>query len=181
MSSRLTSKKFCSEMQYILNTPYQTRLARLPQASFTPIILAKFLIITSAMYSAVTLIRLKEKSAYSTITATMITTTWGTKKTVESHQKAADFIQKNIATNAIFCGDLNTRPDSKAMGAFEPLGLFNNVVESGIGTTLGKLSRVDVDVVCDYIFSSPSIKIKDFQVIDSFASDHKALILEFSL
>ena len=58
--------------------------------------------------------------------------------------------------------------------------LINHTRENQIKTTLSQLSRVPVDVACDYIFTSRDINIKKFSVSDVLVSDHKALILDFT-
>ncbi len=106
----------------------------------------------------------------------------GNQQTLASHQSAVDFIKAKMGKSLIISGDFNSSPESPATKIFDTLGISNLVTEnSDITSTLGTLSRVEEDVVCDYIMISKNISPRSIVAIDELASDHKALILEFEL
>jgi endonuclease/exonuclease/phosphatase family metal-dependent hydrolase len=87
----------------------------------------------------------------------------------------------SIDSHLIFAGDLNTSYESDAIKVFENSPLRNLTEENNIKTTLSQLSRVPIDVPCDYIFVSKNVHVNEFTVSEKIVSDHKALILDFSL
>lgn len=78
----------------------------------------------------------------------------------------------------IFTGDLNLSPKSKSL---EPINsiLKNLSIDYELKTTRNILTNKSE--VCDYIFISNDIKIKNFKASKEIVSDHQALILEFEL
>lgn len=81
----------------------------------------------------------------------------------------------------VFAGDLNASYESDAIKVFEDSPLRNLTEENNIKTTLSQLSRVPIDVSCDYIFVSKSVQVNKFSVSEKIISDHKALVLEFDI
>lgn len=104
----------------------------------------------------------------------------GNEQTVEKMQRVAEVIGETERP-IIFCGDLNVNPASPALRALDGLGLRNLTLDHNIVNTLSSAHRAGVEVVCDYIFSSPEIGVKNFRVSEELVSDHKALVLEFEL
>jgi len=88
---------------------------------------------------------------------------------------------KHTRSPIIVCGDFNINPQSPAMKEVRVLGLRNLTVESGTKSTLSKIHYAKKQVVCDYIFVSEDVKVKNFKVSEEIVSDHKALILEFGI
>ncbi len=95
-------------------------------------------------------------------------------------KKISDELSK-IGGPLIFSGDLNISYRSDAIKVLDTLELRNHSKENGLTTTLSSLSRVPVDVPCDYIYSSHHIQTNEFSISEDVVSDHKALIFEFDI
>jgi endonuclease/exonuclease/phosphatase family metal-dependent hydrolase len=106
-------------------------------------------------------------------------------ETSELLMKKVEESVSDLQPPLIFCGDFNVSPATPTMRVLDSLGLRNLVVENGVSTTLNQAHRAPKSdrnsVVCDYILTSPDIKIKEFTVSEEVVSDHKALILEFEI
>lgn len=77
----------------------------------------------------------------------------------------------------ILCGDFNLKPDTKSVEILEK-GMNNLIKTFNIQST--RTSYYDKPgKFADYIFVSPNITVKDFQVLPDQASDHAPLFLEF--
>ncbi len=76
----------------------------------------------------------------------------------------------------IFCGDLNLTPETPAVQRFS--NLLTNL-SADLGSTYNWLSIHKV--VCDYIMTSPEVRVQRFAMLDAVVSDHNPLILEFEL
>ncbi len=104
--------------------------------------------------------------------------------TVASMQKAVEGLNK-LEHPIIFCGDLNSHPATPPIKLVEDTGLINLTTKFGVKTTLSPAHRAPKhergSVVCDFVFVSNDIKVEKFSVSEEVVSDHKALILEFSL
>ena len=87
----------------------------------------------------------------------------------------ADYI-KSLQGPVVLCGDFNLVPDSPSIELINKI-LVNHVKERGVLTTRTPLTHKTE--ACDYIFTSPDIEVKNFQVLDDIVSDHKALTIEF--
>ncbi|MDE2188756.1 MAG: hypothetical protein KGJ35_03465, partial [Patescibacteria group bacterium] len=59
------------------------------------------------------------------------------------------------------------------------LRLKNLIAEYKVNSTRTHLYTRSNDKYADYIFFSPNIKVKSFQVLTDVVSDHAALYLEF--
>ncbi|MAZ56353.1 hypothetical protein CL653_01005 [bacterium] len=99
----------------------------------------------------------------------------GDEETMRQCQMIVDYLDK-LDGQIVLCGDFNLKPDSKSLGLINAK-LLNHAKERGVLTTRTPLTHKTE--VCDYIFTSSDIEVKDFQVLDDIASDHKALTLEF--
>lgn len=106
----------------------------------------------------------------------------GNDKSVECIKKVIQELRL-LDSSFIFCGDLNVSPKSKPIELIEKtLDVTNNVVEASASSTLSPVFRVpEIEVVCDYIFTSRSIRTRKFVLPDNIVSDHKALVLEFDV
>lgn len=78
----------------------------------------------------------------------------------------------------IACGDFNLTPDSASLTVINKK-LTNLSIANHLTNTYTELG--ENQVVCDYIFVNDRIKVRHFEVSEALISDHKALILEFSL
>ena len=99
----------------------------------------------------------------------------GNEETMRQCKMIVDYIQK-LQGPVVLCGDFNLAPDSESIEQINQI-LVNQVKERGVLTTRTPLTHKTE--VCDYIFTSSNIGVKDFQVLDDIASDHKALVIEF--
>lgn len=108
----------------------------------------------------------------------------GNEVSVSTIGKALDKLRP-LSGPLVFCGDMNVNPTSPAIKAVEQMGLRNLVTEHNVKATLSYAHRAPQknrdSVVCDFIFVSDDIKVEKFSVSEEIVSDHKALILEFSL
>ena len=91
-----------------------------------------------------------------------------------------EFKKDGIPT--IVCGDFNLVPESESVKMFDHY-FVNLVNENGVKTTRpvvdDGLDRGDE--VVDYILVSQGIKINDYKVMESAATDHYPLILDFDM
>ncbi len=99
----------------------------------------------------------------------------GDEETLRQCALIADYV-RNLNGSVVLCGDFNLVPDSPSLELINEV-LVNHVKEQGIITTRTPLTHKTE--ACDYIFTSPDIEVKNFQVLDDIASDHKALTIEF--
>ena len=87
----------------------------------------------------------------------------------------ADYI-KGLEGSVVLCGDFNLVPTSESLELINKV-LVNHVKDKGIISTRTPLTHKTE--ACDFIFTSPNIEVKNFQVLDDIVSDHKALTIEF--
>lgn len=99
----------------------------------------------------------------------------GDEETLRQCGLIADYVRQ-LNSPVVLCGDFNLVPDSSSLELINEV-LVNHVKEQGILTTRTPLTHKTE--ACDYIFTSPDIEVKNFQVLDDIASDHKALTVEF--
>ena len=85
---------------------------------------------------------------------------------------------KALSGPVILCGDFNLTPNSKSLAPINK-ELTNLSKNNGLKCTYNQLSKVRE--VCDYIFVNDGIKVRSFKMSDELISDHKALVMEFSL
>ena len=87
----------------------------------------------------------------------------------------------------IIGGDFNLLPETKSVKMFEKAGYRNLIKEFDIKSTRNKVGweqfKNDPGFVkqyfADYVFVSPEVKVKNFEVPDIEVSDHLPLILDF--
>lgn len=104
----------------------------------------------------------------------------GDEVSVERLQIVADYINK-LEGPVIMAGDLNLSPESPAIQKFlAATGLTDTTSRPG-GTTLSAAHYVDRPIICDYIFISPELTLKEAKVHDAIVSDHRALTAEIEL
>lgn len=99
-----------------------------------------------------------------------------TPERIAQSQKIRDFMD---AANApkIVCGDFNLRPDTESLKIVEK-GMTNLVQRYGITSTRTSLYP-KAERFADYIFTSPEVSVKHFEVLPDEVSDHSALFIEF--
>lgn len=99
-----------------------------------------------------------------------------TDERIEQSQKIAEFI-RSLKTQIVLCGDFNLRLDTKSIAMLEATGLKNLIKEYNIPSTRTSL-YTKPEKHADYIFTSPNIKVKQFEVLPDEVSDHSPLLLE---
>lgn len=78
----------------------------------------------------------------------------------------------------VLCGDLNLLPDIESIKILEN-GMRNLIKEYNITNTRSSL-YTKIHRHADYVFTSPEVKVVNFQTIQSEVSDHLPLLLEFN-
>lgn len=99
-----------------------------------------------------------------------------TDERIEQSQKIVDFL-KTLKTKVILCGDFNLRLDTKSVAMIEGMGLKNLIRENGVLSTRTSLYQKP-EKHADYIFISPGITPKKFEVLPDEVSDHSPLLVE---
>jgi endonuclease/exonuclease/phosphatase family metal-dependent hydrolase len=99
-----------------------------------------------------------------------------TNERLEQSQKIVNFL-RSIDTKIILCGDFNLRLDTRSLEKIEAAGLKNLIKEYQIDSTRTSL-YTKPEKHADYVFVSPDIEIKNFQVLPDEVSDHSPLVLE---
>lgn len=101
----------------------------------------------------------------------------GTEETVRQMQQLADYVA-TLSGPVIVTGDFNLAPHSQSLEILNER-LQNLSVTHHLKTTRTHLTHKTE--VCDYIFVNDLVEVDGFQASDEIVSDHKALILDFSL
>lgn len=108
----------------------------------------------------------------------------GTEMTVQTMRKIYDAAEK-LPSPKMLAGDFNAWPESPPIKLMNDLGLENLTVSHKLSRTLSEAHRAPESdrarAVCDYIFTTPEIKVKSFKASEKIVSDHLALILEFDI
>ena len=99
----------------------------------------------------------------------------GNDETMRQCGLIADYAKK-LEGSVVLCGDFNLIPTSPSLEQINAV-LVNHVKEKVIISTRTPLTPKTE--ACDFIFTSPDIGVKNFQVLDDIVSDHKALTIEF--
>jgi len=99
----------------------------------------------------------------------------GNEETLRQCGMIADYV-KELHGPVVLCGDFNLVPDSPSLEQINKV-LINQTKDKGVLST--RTSLTHKTEACDFIFTSPDIEVKSFNVLDDIASDHKALTLEF--
>lgn len=104
----------------------------------------------------------------------------GDKTSIEKMHIIADHIRALDQTKPIiFAGDLNVVPESPAMRAFDGL-LTDLVTKYEVKNTLSSIHKLG-NVACDHILVNQAVTVKHLQELDVVVSDHKPLVLGFSV
>lgn len=86
------------------------------------------------------------------------------------------FVQ-NLHHPFVLCGDFNLLPETQSIKKFEDLGFYNLIKKSGVTSTRTSY-YTKAEKFADYIFTSPEIPVKDFEVLPDEVSDHAPLYID---
>lgn len=101
-------------------------------------------------------------------------------KRIEQSQKIIDFMAK-IDGPKLIGGDFNLDKETESVKVFEKNGYRNLIKEFGIEMTRNHLSwdlHPHKQLWADYLFVSPEVKVKSFEVPQNEVSDHLPLVVE---
>ncbi len=93
-------------------------------------------------------------------------------------QKIVNFLEKNIDCKKILCGDFNLHQNTTSIKMLENY-LVNLVKEHNVTSTRTDFIDKSFDSAIDFIFISPDIKFKKFEILPDKISDHKPILIEF--
>ncbi|MDP3999879.1 MAG: endonuclease/exonuclease/phosphatase family protein [bacterium] len=97
---------------------------------------------------------------------------------LEQSRKILDLLS-GLKGEVVLTGDFNLKPETKSLALFE--GRLRNLIkEFGVTDTRTSLYKKPIRHA-DYILVSENVKAKSFEVPDLPISDHRPMILEFSL
>ena len=101
----------------------------------------------------------------------------GNEETLRACKQLLDYAQQ-LEAPVIITGDFNLAPESESIKLIE--SAFRNLsVEYTLQTTRNHLtSKTEV---CDYIFVNDKVTVNNFYMSDIIASDHNALVLDFTV
>jgi len=104
---------------------------------------------------------------------------------LEQSRIVIDFF-KNKEGLKIIGGDFNLMPETRSIKMFEEAGYKNLIKEFGIKSTRNSLAweqfrGQEKQYFADYVFVSPGVKVKSFEVPHLEVSDHLPLILDFEV
>lgn len=99
-----------------------------------------------------------------------------TSERILQSERIRDFMQ-TIKAPKVLCGDLNLRPDTDSLKIIEE-GMQNLVQLHNIRSTRSSFYPKE-EKFADYIFTSPEITVKHFEVLPHEVSDHLPLLVEF--
>lgn len=98
--------------------------------------------------------------------------------------KQSEFILSRVREDipVIVVGDFNLLPESQSIKIMNEK-MTNLIDRYGITSTRPKFDDgLDKgELVCDYIFVNDKVKVNDFKVLDSEASDHLPILLDFDI
>ncbi len=101
----------------------------------------------------------------------------GNEETLKACRELVDFA-KSLDGPVVIAGDFNLTPSSESI-QFINKSFRNLSVEYKFPTTRNYLTKKQG--VCDYIFVNDKVKVKNAYMSNVIASDHNALVLDFSL
>ena len=79
----------------------------------------------------------------------------------------------------MLCGDFNIAPDTESIRIIGQ-GMRNLVRDRAVVTTRSALFEFSCNEISDYVFVSPEVTVRSFEVPAVAVSDHFPLVLEFS-
>lgn len=80
----------------------------------------------------------------------------------------------------ILAGDFNLTPDTESIQIIEKSGMRNLIKDFNITSTRTDIYKNEIRFA-DYVFISPDITIKNFEVLPDVVSDHSPLLLDFEI
>jgi endonuclease/exonuclease/phosphatase family metal-dependent hydrolase len=92
-------------------------------------------------------------------------------------EKIKAFVDK-VNAPKIVCGDFNLRPDTESLKIIQK-GMQDLIELYKVDSTRTSLYPKE-EKFADYVFASPGIGIRHFEVLKDEVSDHSALLVEFS-
>jgi endonuclease/exonuclease/phosphatase family metal-dependent hydrolase len=101
----------------------------------------------------------------------------GDAETLRQMKQIADYVE-TLDGPIILTGDFNLAPRSESLEVINAL-LKNLSIEHKLKTTRTFLTKKKE--VCDYIFVNDAVTVANFEALEDIASDHKALLLEFTV
>lgn len=100
-----------------------------------------------------------------------------TEDRLSQSRRILDFI-KNISHDIVLGGDFNLLPNTNSLQIFEKEAGLKNLI-SDFGVTSTRTSHYTKSgKFADYVFVSPTVRVKDFRVMKEEVSDHSPLLLE---
>ncbi|MCC7522593.1 endonuclease/exonuclease/phosphatase family protein [Candidatus Uhrbacteria bacterium] len=102
-----------------------------------------------------------------------------TEDRLEQSKKIIRFLQTR-KNEYVLCGDFNLLPDTKSIQMIEESGLRNLIKEYQVTSTRTSY-YTKPDKFADYIFTTPGLIVKSFQVLPEEVSDHAALEVTLDL
>lgn len=99
-----------------------------------------------------------------------------TPERIAQSQRIRDFMDR-LDQPKIVCGDFNLRPDTESLRLIEK-DMQNHVQLNHVRSTRTSLYPKP-EKFADYIFTSPDVRVKKFEVLQDEVSDHAPLLLEF--
>ena len=104
---------------------------------------------------------------------------------LKQSEKIINFFKDKIGPK-IIGGDFNLMPDTKSVKMFEQAGYRNLIRDFGIQETRNNLSwkqfpNEDKQHFADYVFVSPDVKVKKFEIPYNEISDHLPQVLDFEV
>jgi endonuclease/exonuclease/phosphatase family metal-dependent hydrolase len=106
-----------------------------------------------------------------------------TEERINQSKKLAEAWRSLGSMSKILCGDFNLMPQTQSVKILQDCGR-NLIREFNIQNTRNKISWTrfnNKQNFADYCFVSSGVKVKNFQVPYTEASDHLAMVLEFDL
>ena len=100
-----------------------------------------------------------------------------TPERMEQSKRIKDFVD-TCAGPKILCGDFNLRPDTESLKILD-VGMTNLIKTHNITSTRTSFYGKE-EKFADYVFVSPEINIKHFEVMKDEVSDHSPLFLDFN-
>jgi len=104
-----------------------------------------------------------------------------TKERIDQSKILIEFF-KNVDGIKIIGGDFNVSPEASCVRMFEDNGYIDLIKKYNIKTTRNEIALANypnsIKYYSDYVFISPEVKVKRFEVPDMDISDHLPMILE---
>lgn len=104
-----------------------------------------------------------------------------TAERIEQSEQIIEFFRE-IQGQKIIGGDFNILPDQRSITMFEDNGYIDLIKKYNIKTTRNRYAwekyPESILYYSDYLFVSPDVKVKSFEVPDIEVSDHLPLVLE---